>query len=240
VLGPAIERVAAEFGGDVALAKLNTDENPRTATAYRIQSIPAVKAFRNGEVAAEFVGALPEPQVRQFFARLVPSEAEKLAREGIALAETDAARAEVLLRSALEKGDPGQAGLVALARLAAARGAEDEALALCARMPANREAKALTHAISLRRFAAGKNGASLAAEATANPRDPRAHYRLGLWHASQADYEAALDALLESIRLDRRFEQEAARKAVLGVFDILGPEAELTRAYQRRLAAVLF
>ena len=79
VLGPTIERVAASFGDEVRLVKLNTDENPRTATQYRIQGIPAVKAFRGGQVVNEFTGAIPEPQVRAFFQKLVPSPAERAA-----------------------------------------------------------------------------------------------------------------------------------------------------------------
>src|SRR5688572_11926852 len=72
VLGPIIEKVAAEYGDDVALVKLNTDENPQVSMQYRIQGIPAVKAFVNGRVAAEFTGAVPESQVRAFFKQLAP------------------------------------------------------------------------------------------------------------------------------------------------------------------------
>src|SRR5665213_474955 len=70
MLGPIIERVAAETGGEVLLTKLNTDENPVTATEFRIQGIPAVKAFHNGRMVSEFTGAVPEAQVRAFFDKL--------------------------------------------------------------------------------------------------------------------------------------------------------------------------
>ena len=89
VLGPVIEKVAAELGDEVLLAKLNTDENPRTATQFRIQGIPAVKAFRNGRMVAEFTGAVPESQVRAFFQKLVPSPAERAAKEAAELATND-------------------------------------------------------------------------------------------------------------------------------------------------------
>ncbi|NUQ56805.1 MAG: thioredoxin, partial [Dehalococcoidia bacterium] len=79
VLGPIIERVAAEYGGSVVLAKLNTDENPETSMAYGIQGIPAVKAFRNGKVVAEFTGAIPEARVRAFFQQLAPGPADQAA-----------------------------------------------------------------------------------------------------------------------------------------------------------------
>ena len=82
VLGPIIEKVAAEQNGEVQLVKLNTDENPRTAQEYRIQGIPAVKAFRDGRVIVEFTGAIPEPQVRSFFAKLAPTAAERASAGG--------------------------------------------------------------------------------------------------------------------------------------------------------------
>ena len=81
VLGPIIEQIAAENAGAVVLAKLNTDENPRTATEYRIQGIPAVKAFRNGQMIAEFTGAIPEPQVGAFYAKVLPKPGEEAAAE---------------------------------------------------------------------------------------------------------------------------------------------------------------
>src|SRR5688500_2854318 len=87
ILGPVIERVAAEFGGEVGLAKLNVDENPQSAMQYRVQGIPAVKAFKDGLVVDEFTGALPEPQVRQFFQRLTPSPAERALLEADELAQ---------------------------------------------------------------------------------------------------------------------------------------------------------
>ncbi|MEX2372923.1 MAG: thioredoxin, partial [Dehalococcoidia bacterium] len=80
-LGPTLERVAADSEG-VTLVKVNTDENPAVAQAFKIQSIPAVKAFKDGAVVAEFVGAQAEPQVRQFFQGLVPSAADRLAALG--------------------------------------------------------------------------------------------------------------------------------------------------------------
>jgi putative thioredoxin len=240
VLGPIIERVAAEYGPDVVLVKLNTDENPRTATQFRIQGIPAVKAFRNGRVVKEFTGALPEPQVRAFFAGIVPTEAEKAARDAIKQAAAGDPAAEAALREVLRKSPGNADAIVGLATLLLNRGQADEAAELLERAPHDRRAKVLKHRIFLDSFAAKHANEDIAGEAVASPTDPRARYRHGALLAAQERYEEALDELLESIRLDRAFAEGAARKAALAVFDILGLDSPVTREYQRRLSQLLF
>ena len=127
VLGPVIEKVAAEQDGEVVLAKLNTDENPRTATQFRIQGIPAVKAFRDGKMVAEFTGAVPESQVRAFFAKLVPSPAERAAKEAAGMAASDPAAAEASFREILRSAPGNADAIVGLAGILIARGDRDEA-----------------------------------------------------------------------------------------------------------------
>jgi putative thioredoxin len=117
-LTPVLERLVTEREGKVALAKLDTDANPNIAAAFRIQGIPAVKAFKDGKLAGEFVGAQPPPQVEKFIDSLLPSEADALVESGD----------EQSLRDALAL-EPGRAGAaVALARLLHERGDDEEAL----------------------------------------------------------------------------------------------------------------
>ena len=119
-LGPLLERAAAEREGQVDLAKVDTDANQALSQAFGIRGIPAVKAFRDGKVVSEFTGAIPAPQVERFFDQLVPSEAERLAKEGD----------EESLRKALEL-DPRNAEVAAgLGRLLLRRGDADEAAEL--------------------------------------------------------------------------------------------------------------
>lgn len=241
VLSPVIERVAAEFGEDVLLATLDTDRNPNTAMTYGIQAIPAVKAFIDGEVASEFTGALPEEHVRAFFAALTATPAEMAAAEADELAATgDLAAAEARYRELLaEDADNGDA-LAGLAAILLERGEREEAEELIERAGSNRRAKALRHHLFLEEFSGKHDAATLEQEARQAPDDPRARYRWGVMLAAHARYEEALDELLESVRLDRHFGGDAARKAALAVFDLLGLESALVREYQRRLTQLLF
>jgi putative thioredoxin len=119
-LTPALERAASARGGKVELAKLDVDANQRLSAAFRIQGIPAVKAFRDGRVAAEFTGAIPPAEVERFFDSLLPSEADELVESG----------GEAELRRALEL-DPGHAGARReLGRILLRRGETDEAIEL--------------------------------------------------------------------------------------------------------------
>ena len=134
-LGPILERVIAETGGAVELAKVNVDENPRVSGTFSVQSIPAVYAMRDAKVVDGFVGALPEAQVREFVARLAPppSEADQLVAQGD----------EASLRRALEL-EPGHAGaVVGLARILLDRSEPAAALELLARVPETPETRVL-------------------------------------------------------------------------------------------------
>jgi putative thioredoxin len=241
VLGPVLERLAATADGAWELVKVNVDDNPRTAAQYRVQGIPAVKGFRDGRVVAEFTGAVPEGQVRAFLARLLPSEADLLARAG---AEMEAsgylATAEDRYRDALAKDPNHPRAVIGLARVLAGRDATDEALTLLDRLPGNGEAQALRAQLALRAAAADVDTAALEARLAADPKDAAAHYELGRALAARGDYEPALAHLLETVKLDRKLDDDGARKAMLDIFALLGDADERTQRYRRMLGSVLF
>lgn len=239
-LGPTLERLASEANGTWELVKVNIDHNPRTAQQFRVSSIPAVKGFRDGRMVAEFLGAVPEAQVRRFLAQLVPSTADLLAREAAELeAAGYLATAEDRYRDALTEQPQHARATVGLARVLAARDAFDEALALLDRLPADPSAKAVRADIGLRRTA-GADIAALEARVAAHPQDADAHYHLGRALAAAAEYERALEHLLISVSRDRTLDDDGARKAMLDIFTLLGDADERTVTYRRKLGTVLF
>jgi putative thioredoxin len=132
-LGPILERVVAETGGAVELAKVDVDRNPGISSAFAVQSIPAVYAIAGGKVVDSFIGALPEPAVREFVARLAPTESEV----DILVAKGD----EASLRQALELQHDHPGAVIGLAELLAGRGEGDEALELLTRIPESAESR---------------------------------------------------------------------------------------------------
>ena len=241
MLGPILERLADEADGDWELVKVNTDENPHVATQYRIQGIPAVKGFKDGRVVAEFTGALPEPQVRAFLQKIVPSEADRLAASAAEMErEGYPATAEDRYREALAKDANHARAAVGLARVLAQRGDAQEALSLLDRHPADPEGQKLRAEIALKQSGGGADIAALEARVAADARDAASRYELGRALAARGEYEPALRHLLETVKLDRALDEDGARKAMLDIFALLGDEDPRTQTYRRMLGSVLF
>ena len=134
-LGPIIEKVVDETNGKAVLVKINIDENPEAASAFRVQSIPAVYALRDGQVVNGFIGAQGEDAVRKFVSAVLPSETEAK------IATLVAAGDETSLRQALDLDPGNEAAVVALAELLVGQGERDEALALLERIPETAETR---------------------------------------------------------------------------------------------------
>jgi putative thioredoxin len=212
-LTPALEAAAGAREGKVVLAKVDTDANPGLAQAFGIQGIPAVKAFRDGQVVAEFTGAQPPPAVERFFDGLVPSEAEELARAGD----------EASLRRALEL-EPNRAdAALGLARILRERGERDEALRLVESRAGHFGAEALASRLRL--------------EGQPEP-DPRVEEAFQALDAG--DRPRGLDLLLEAIGNASDGTRDDLRRAVVGVLDELGVDDPVAREYRRRLASALY
>ena len=241
MLGPTLEKLVLALDGRVELAKINTDENPSLAQAFQITGIPAVKAFRDGQVIDEFTGALPEAQVQRFLHRLLPSQADALAEAAARLAYSgDSEAAEREYQRALEADGSHRDAALGLARLLISRGAELEAASLLERIPADQEARQLLGEIRFRQAATGEQAADLEARLSLDPADVDAHFRLGMSLAAKGEYESALDHLLEVVRRDRSYQDDAGRKAMLDLFALLGDDDARTQYFRRLLSSILF
>jgi putative thioredoxin len=242
-LGPLLERLAEEYGGQFILAKVNVDQNPGLSQALNIQSIPMVMGFRDGQIVSEFVGALPEAGVRQFLTKVLPSEADHLAVAGDQLLmDGKIAEAEANFRRALELDARCERAMLGLAGILTDRSEHEQALELLDRIgpgPVRQDADRLAAEIRIRQGGGGDE-ASLRAKVAANPADLETRMLLGQVLAAARKYEEALGEYLEIVRRDRTFQDGAARKAMLDIFDLLGAGNETAEHYRSELAKVLF
>ncbi|HVN87288.1 MAG TPA: tetratricopeptide repeat protein [Candidatus Binatia bacterium] len=243
-LGPLLERLADESGGAFVLAKVNVDENPGLAQAFAVSSIPMVLGLREGQVAAEFVGALPESGVRQFLSQLLPSEADQVTAEGEALRQAgnlDAAAER--FHHALALDSRCDRALVGLAAVLSKQQHDDDALALLDRVapgtPARTEADRIAAAIRIRQTT-GADEAGLRAKLANDPNDLETRFALAHVLAASARYGEALDMYLEIVGRDRAFRDDGARKAMLDIYELLGSESEIVQRSRSALSRVLF
>jgi putative thioredoxin len=212
-LTPALEAGIAKRAGKVELAKVDVDANQGIAASFGVQGIPAVKAFRDRQVVAEFTGAIPPAQIEAFLDRLVPSRADELVEAGD----------EASLREALALDPRHGPAATALGRLLLARGETEAAVELLEPLPGDFLAEGLLARARL-----------LADE----PTDPALAEAFASW--DRGDFAAALEPLQAALAAeddpDRR---DLIRKAMVGIFSELGADHELAREHRRRLAAAL-
>jgi len=243
VLGPVLERLADEYAGKFVLGKVNVDENPGLASTFRIQGIPAVKIFKDGDLFTEFTGALPEPAIREILSQVVPSPLDELVAEGERMArqgETDAARS--LLERVLEEAPHHPRALLGMGRLLMDTDA-DKAVTLLERVaigiPERKEADLLIARHNLSR-GDGEDLAVLRQRVLQDPDDMPARFSLAKSLAAVGDYEAALEEFLLILSKDRSLEDDGARKSMIQIFEVLGPGNELADRYRSEMAKILF
>ncbi len=212
-LGPVLERAAVARAGRLELVKVDVDANPNLARTFQVQGIPAVKAFRNGRIAAEFVGAQPPQAVDRFFDSLLPSEADGFVAQGD----------EGSLRRALELEPTRADAAVPLARILLARGESDEALEVLGRVQGSFAADGLAARIELQR------------EET--PGRPDLSPAFGALDAG--DQGRALDLLIAALP-SADGARDGIRRVVVGILEELGVDHPLARESRRKLASALY
>ncbi len=237
VLGPILERLAIEGGGSFFLAKLNVDENPNLSIRYGVQGIPAVKAFINGEVSGQFVGAQPESLVRRFIDELAPSEAEKaVARATSLLATRHWVEAEEAFRQVYEENKANASAALGLVKSILMQGRGQEALGILHSFPAGTE---WVTAERLRPLAI--HMAEVEENGPYPEDDPiEAEFYQTARLIVRGNIPAAMDGLLEVLRHDKKYRDGEPKDILLAIFELLGEEDPLTRQYRNELASVLF
>lgn len=244
VLGPVLEKLAEEYAGEFILAKVNVDENQGLASVFGIQGIPAVKLFKDGELASEFTGALPEPTLREFLSKFLPSAADKQAEKAAELEDAGKISDAKALYEAILEADPNHAkALLGMGRVAMSEGNQAAALEYLDKISLvaeeRKEADRLIARLKLQGGSA-QNEAALREKIKSEPDNLAARFELAQALAGLEKYEEALNEFLTIVKTDRAFQDDGARKAMIQIFEVLGSDDPLTDKYRSELAKVLF
>jgi putative thioredoxin len=244
LLGPMLEDLARERGGAFVLAKVDIDRAPGLAERYEVQSVPAVKAFRQGAPRDEFVGLKPLPELRRWLERVCPDAVEQEALEASAREAHDPVGAEAAYRRVLAARPRHERASVGLVRLLLARGQDEEArTALRAVAPGvelRDEVERLEAVVALRTLGRSVGPADAARDLLAREDTADARYRLGCALAAEARYPEALEALLEAARRDKKLGASKVREAMVQVFFAVGARDPLADRYRSELARTIY
>jgi len=222
-LMPLLDRIADDYEGRFILAKVNTEEQPQLASHFQIRSIPTVLLIHQGEVVDQFVGLQPEPAIKALLDRYVTPAGAVIESD---TAATSPDRPGDLATRLLEQREAAGAA-AAIEALAATQADHPQLGALRARLAFVQTANAQPDVMSMR--------AALAA----NPSDATARHALAAHHALAGDYGTAMAEWLELMRRDRKFGDDAGRRALLQAFEVLGEQDPLVTQYRRRMASLL-
>ena len=252
MLMPVLARVANDYGGRFHLAKVNTDAERELATEYGIRSLPTVKLFRNGTVVDEFLGVQPEPAIRALIDRHLPQPADATIERALATLQTGQTdQALQLLRAAIAEDPSYDRPKIELTRqlLAlpldgnnAGRLAESEKLlnGISAAKRTDPEIAALRTRLRFLRIAASTPPlAQLERTVAGDPANAEARYQLSAHKVLAGDYEPAMQQLLELVRRDRRYGDDAGRKGLVDLFTLLGNNDPLVAKYRGLLSRAL-
>ncbi len=236
MLDPILRQLAQERGGDFRLARVNVDENQNLAMRFNVRGIPAVKAFRDGAMVAEFSGVQPEPKIRKFLNDLIPSALDlKLEKGKSMLAAEKWGQAEESFREVLDKRPGHPEGLLGLAKSLLALGKGNDARDMLNSIPPSPEfavaQKLKPLAIALWRSAN---------ETPDYEKNLDVTYHHALRLIRLGNFPAAMDGILDLLRQEKDFRGGEAKQVLLGLFEILGPSNPTTRQYQVELASILF
>ena len=249
-LTPLIEKIVKSYGGKVRLVKINVDEHPAIAGQLRVQSLPTVYAFRDGRPLDGFMGAQPESAIRAFIDRIVGEDeqadlATVLTSAEQTLEQGDVQSAAEIFATVLQEDKQNPAALAGLARCYLQTGDIARAEQTIALVPPDQKNVAAVErvkaALELARKAnQADNRDALTAKLAANPADHQARFDLAVALAARGEKGASLEHLLDLVRRDRNWNEQAARKQLVQLFDAWGPKDPATVEGRRRLSSLLF
>jgi putative thioredoxin len=244
-LGPMLEAAARDAQGRWILAKIDVDAQQQLAMAFQVQSIPAVFALRDGQLVDQFQGVMPESQLRRWLSRFEPSPIELLIQEAGQLAASDPATADEKYREGIEENPREDAIKLAYASFLVKQHRDPEARKLIEELEARGflepEAEHIKAELEVRAAAADAGGVSEArAAAEANPDDFGLQIKLADALAAAHQYADALDLCLGVVQRTAGETRELGKQTMLNIFQILGPEADLTQRYRRKLTTALY
>ncbi len=249
-LGPLLEKVVKGAGGKVKLVKVDIDQSPMVAQQLRIQSIPAVYAFKDGRPVDAFMGALPESQIKSFVEKLVGDSVDSPIEQAIAQAKElleagDVDNAGAVFSQVLQHEDGNVTAKAGLVLVLVEKNEIEAARQLLDQIPANDRRDAfVAGAVSAVELAeqSGDVGdlAGLQAAVDADPDNHQARFDLAMALFGARKHQEAADALLEIVRRDRTWNDDGARQQLVKFFEAWGPTDPLTAQTRRRLSSMMF
>ncbi len=244
-LAPLLDKLTIEADGKFLLVKVNIEEHEQIAAAIGVQSIPLVLAFRDGEVVNQFMGILPEEELREWLATFLPTAAEELVVAGQALEPTDLAAAEAKYREAMALEPDAAAIKILLARVVLTQGRTDEPRQIITELEKRGflepEAERIKAQLDLQAASDEAGGVEEARKAVeAAPDDLSLQVKLADALAVSQKHEEALEICLRLIQQDKFGAGVEAKETMLNIFELLGNESELVSVYRRKLATALY
>jgi len=244
-LTPVLEKLAQEYNGRFLLVKVNVDEQPEIAAGFGVQSIPHVFAIRDGQMANQFMGALPEDQLRVWLDSFLPSRYDELIAEAAGLEASDARAAEEKYRAALEEKPDESAAKIGLARVLLAQHRDHESSQILQELEARGylepEAENVKAELELRAAAEEAGGvAECRAAVAADPENLELQLKLADALAAAHKYDEALEICLQLVQKDKATMGEPARETMVKIFQLLGSGSTLAQEYRRKLAVALY
>ncbi len=242
---PVLTKLAEEYNGAFVLAKVNSDEQGELAAQAGVRSLPTVKLVINGQIVNEFMGALPESQVRQFLEPYITTEADTILDEAMQAYEQGKEQDALDMLNQALANDPQNAKLkINIAKLVANQGDHESATALLdtlsdeqANEPEVKELKAQLKLVNQLKEAGDPN--ELKQRVEKDPDDLEALLQLSKFMTASGDYQEAMELLIKIMIKDRAYEGGAARQGLIDIFDMLGHENELVKKYRRKMFSML-